>query len=93
MGRESGASEKVRDESTWDVTHLYMEAMLETLCIVILISISTNTLFYYCLYFLFNKIRDKGRTFLPGSEEGWGEEGGDRGRGRGEKWPKHCMHI
>jgi hypothetical protein len=28
MTRESGTSEKVRDESTWDVTHLYMETML-----------------------------------------------------------------
>jgi hypothetical protein len=28
MRRGSGTSEKVRDESTWDVTHLYMEAML-----------------------------------------------------------------
>jgi hypothetical protein len=54
----------VRDE--WDVSHLYMEAMLgislysypyfnyeikQTLC-----------LSYYCLYFLFNKIRDMGRA-------------------------------
>jgi hypothetical protein len=31
---------------------------------------------YYCLYSLFNKIRDKGRTVSPGSEGAWwGMEG------------------
>jgi hypothetical protein len=38
---------------------------------------------YYCLYSLFNKIRDKGRTVS--ARRGVG--------GRREKWPKHCMHI
>jgi hypothetical protein len=63
------------------------------LCIAILISTSRNALFsYYCLYFLFNKIREKGRT---GSA--W-KRGAVDGRGRavrvkGEKWSKQCMHM
>jgi hypothetical protein len=28
---------------------------------------------YYCLYSLFNKIRDKGRTISAGREGEWGE--------------------
>jgi hypothetical protein len=44
------------------------------------------------------KIRDKGKIVSAGYRGG-GEEGGEGvgskggGGGRGEKWPKHCMHI
>jgi hypothetical protein len=44
---------------------------------------------YYCLYSLYNKIRNKGKVVSAGY---WGGgEGG--GGGRGEKWTKPCMHI
>jgi hypothetical protein len=46
---------------------------------------------YYFLYFLFKKIRDKGRTDSAWKRRGGGEREGVEGRG--EKWPKHCMHI
>jgi hypothetical protein len=45
MRRGSASSEKVRDESTRDVTHLYIETMLGiSLYRAILISASKNTL-------------------------------------------------
>jgi hypothetical protein len=37
---------------------------------------------YYCLYCLFNKIRDKGRTVSAWKQGGRGDEEGVRGRGR-----------
>jgi hypothetical protein len=54
------------------------ESNARNLCIAILISTSKNALsffkaFIFCL--LFNKIRDKGRTALPGSEAEWGSRG------------------
>jgi hypothetical protein len=52
---------------------------------------------YYCLYSLFNKIKDKGRTVSAWKREGMGGQGGGWGKGgsggRGKKWHKHCMHI
>jgi hypothetical protein len=54
----------------------------------------TFCLSYYCLYFLFNKIRKlkiRAEQILPGSKVGVGEEGGDGDKG--EKWSKQCMHI
>jgi hypothetical protein len=54
----------VRDESTWDVAHLYMEAMLGISLYSYPLSQVAQmlSLSYYCLYFLFNKIRGKSRT-------------------------------
>jgi hypothetical protein len=64
-GDQELVERSVWDESTWDVTHLYMEAMLGISlysypylnylkCFVFLIIAYT--------FSLFNKIRDKGRT-------------------------------
>jgi hypothetical protein len=37
------------------------------------------------------KLDIRAEHILPGSKEGWGER---KGMGvRGEKWPKHCMHV
>jgi hypothetical protein len=88
--RQELVKRSVRDESTWDVTHLYIEAMLG---ISLYSYLYLNAcLSYYFLYFLFNKIRDKGRTDsawqwggVKRSVRGW--------RVGGEKWPKQCMHI
>jgi hypothetical protein len=58
-----------------------MKAMPEYFCTAILNSTSKNALSsLLCLCLLFNKIRDKGRTVLPGSEVGRMRE-----EGRGEK--------
>jgi hypothetical protein len=38
---------------------------------------------YYCLYSLFNKIRDKGKTVSAWKRGGGGEREGMRGKGRG----------
>jgi hypothetical protein len=47
---------------------------------------------YYCLYSLFNKTTDKGRTdSAQKMRGGMGERKGLEGRG--EKWHKECMHI
>jgi hypothetical protein len=52
-----------RDESTWVVTHLYMEAMLGISLQLSLSQLAKIVYFsYYCLCFLFDKSRDKGRT-------------------------------
>jgi hypothetical protein len=40
---------------------------------------------YYCLYSLFNKIRDKGRTVSAWKQGGRGVEGGTWGRGKGQR--------
>jgi hypothetical protein len=46
------------------------------LCIAILISTSKTLVpSDYCLYSFFDKIRDKGKRFLPGIEEMGGKEG------------------
>jgi hypothetical protein len=46
---------------------------------------------YYLLCVLFNKMEKRAEQVLPGSEGG-GEEKEGTG-GRGERWPKKCMHI
>jgi hypothetical protein len=46
---------------------------------------------YYCLCLLFNKIGEKSRTGSAWKQGGSGEREG--AGGRGEKWPKQCMHI
>jgi hypothetical protein len=56
-----------------------------------------NPSYCYCLYSLYNKIRNKGKIVSAGYW-GWGEGGGGvggkgGGGGRGEKWTKPCMHI
>jgi hypothetical protein len=67
--------------------------------LAILISTSKKLVpFYYCLYSLFNKIRDKGKIASAGYWGGGEREGVELGgkgggRGRGEKRPKPCMHI
>jgi hypothetical protein len=74
-----------RDEPIWVVIYICMEAMLG----ISLYSYSylklakTLCLSYCCLCFLF-KIGEEGRT---GSA--WKQGVG----GKGEKWPKQCMHI
>jgi hypothetical protein len=48
---------------------------------------------YYLLCFLFNKIGEEDRTGSAWKQGGVGNEGwGDLG-GRGERWPKQCIHI
>jgi hypothetical protein len=46
---------------------------------------------YYCFCLLFNKIGEKGRKVLLGSEGDGGKREGVGGRR--EIWPKQCMHI
>jgi hypothetical protein len=46
----------------------------------------------YFLCFLFNKIGKKGRTGSALEVKGVGDRGRRQG-GRGESWPKQCMHI
>jgi hypothetical protein len=48
-----------------------------------------SVLLLHCLHF--NKIEKRAEQVLPGSEAGRGEREG--AEGRGEKWPKQCMHI
>jgi hypothetical protein len=59
-----------RDESVQVVIHLYMEAMLESLCIAILISISKNAMSLLLLRMssLLQNWRKGTEQFLPGSE-------------------------
>jgi hypothetical protein len=57
----------VADESTWVASHLYMETMLESLCIAILSSTGKNTLSFLYLHMF---------SLLPGSEEDVGEREG-----------------
>jgi hypothetical protein len=45
---------------------------------------------YYCLCFLFNKIRDKDKFCL---EVRGGQEEREEMGGRGEKWLKQCIHM
>jgi hypothetical protein len=37
------------------------------------------------------KLAIRAEQILPGSQGGWGKR--ERVGGRGEKWPKQCMHI
>jgi hypothetical protein len=72
-----------RHESTWVVTHLYMEAMLGiSLYSYLYLKLAKMLcLSYYCLCLLFNKI-GKGRT---GSAWKWGVGGRGRRLGLGEE--------
>jgi hypothetical protein len=83
MGRRSGTSEKVRDESIWVVTHLYMEAMLG-------ISLYSYPYLNYQKHFVFliiayvfssTKLETRAEQVLPGSEGVVGER--ERGHGAG----------
>jgi hypothetical protein len=70
-----------RDESTWIVTHLCMEAMLETLCIAVLILTSKNGLSFLLL--LMSSLQQnwrKGWNRFHLEVRGGGEEGGLVGR-------------
>jgi hypothetical protein len=59
-----------------------MEAMLESLCIAILISTSKNILSFLFLFAsFFNKIGEKGRTGSAWKRRGRWKGEGDRGRG------------
>jgi hypothetical protein len=51
----------------------------------------TLCLSYYCYVFSSTKLEKRAEQVLPGSEEGGRER--ERTGGRGEKWPKQCMHI
>jgi hypothetical protein len=61
-----------RDESTWVVIYMCMEAMLGiSLCSFPFLKLAkTLCLSYYCLCLLLNKI---GEAILPGSKGVWGE--------------------
>jgi hypothetical protein len=62
-----------------------MEAMLESLCIAILMSTSKMLcLSYYFLYLLFNKIGEEGRTDSAWNREGWGKRSGWGAGGRND---------
>jgi hypothetical protein len=74
-----------RDESIWAVIHLCMEAMLGiSLYSYLYLKLAKMLyLFYYLLCLLFQ--------VMPGS---WGCEGErEELGGRGERWPKQCMHL
>jgi hypothetical protein len=45
---------------------------------------------YFCLFLLFNKIRDKDRTGSSWKQRGEREREGAWNRG---EWPKQCMYI
>jgi hypothetical protein len=83
----------VRDESTWVVTHLYMEAILGiSLYSYLYLTYQKRFVFLIIAYvFSSTKLEIRAEQVLPGSE-GSGKErevAGDKG----EKWPKQCMHI
>jgi hypothetical protein len=81
-----------RDESIRVVKHMCMEAMLESLCITILISNYQNTMSFLLLLMFSlqqNWRRGQNRFCLEAREVG----GEGEGRVRGQRWPKQCMHI
>jgi hypothetical protein len=71
------------DESIWAVIHLFMEAMLGSLCMVILISTSKNVFSFLLLLYVSSstKLEKRAKQVLPGSEGDWGEREGVEGRG------------
>jgi hypothetical protein len=73
----------VRDESTWVVTQLYMEAMLgiSLFSYPYLKLPKMLCLSYYCLCFLFNEIRDKGQNRFCLEGRSMGERGRKWGQG------------
>jgi hypothetical protein len=83
-----------RDEPIQVVIHMCMEAVLGiSLCSYLYLKLAKMLcLSYYLLSFLFFKIGEE--ECRIGSAWKW--EVGKRGRGavgRGEKWPKQCIHI
>jgi hypothetical protein len=70
MGRGLGASKRSgRNEATWDVTHLYMEAMLGIFLYSYPFSTSKNTLsFSLLLVFSSTKLEIRAEQVLPRSE-------------------------
>jgi hypothetical protein len=85
-----------RDEPMWIAIHKCMEAMLgiSLYSYLHLKLAKTLCLSYYLLCYLFNNIREEGKTgsawrgqnrFLP-----WRVR---RVEGRGKSWPKQCMNI
>jgi hypothetical protein len=66
-----------RDESIQVVIHMCIEAMLGISpyghpCLKLAKMLCLS---YYCLYFLFNKIGEEGRTGSAWKRRGWGREG------------------
>jgi hypothetical protein len=83
-----------RDETMWDVTHLYIEEMLQ-------ISLYSYSYLNYqkCFVFLIiahvfssTKLEKRAEQLLPGSEGGLGEEGRCRGQG-GEMAQTVYAHV
>jgi uncharacterized membrane protein YgcG len=81
-----------RDEPVQVVIYLCMEAMLRISLYSYLHPKPAKmlSLSYYLLSFLFNKIGEEGRTGSAWKPGGGGVEGGG---GKGERWPKQCIHI
>jgi hypothetical protein len=86
-----------RDESIQVVIHLYMEAvlgisLLRIAMLAILISTNKNALFFLLL--LMSSLQQNWRKgqnrFCP--EVRWGGER-EGAEGRGDKWPKQCIHV
>jgi hypothetical protein len=87
--RGPGTREKVRSRriNLEGNTHA-QEINASQLPVYLSLSQSAKTLVpsYYCLYSLFNKIRDKGNIVSAGYRGGGGVEGGGRVGGKGEGW-------
>jgi hypothetical protein len=83
----------VKDESTWDVTHVYMEPMLGiSLYSYPYLNWQKHFVFLIIAYvFSSTKLEIRAEQILSGRKGRWGGEGGVKGRG--EKLPKQCMHI
>jgi hypothetical protein len=80
-----------RDEPIQVAIHMCLKAMLVISLYSYLYLKLAKMLFlsFYLLCFVFNITGQEGRIVLPESEGG-GEEGAE---GRGERWPKQCIHI
>jgi hypothetical protein len=83
-----------RDELTWVVIHMYMEAMLGiSLYSYPYLKLAKRPyLSYYCLCLLFNKIGDAVRKGSAWKQGWWGGEGGDKGQG-GEMAQTMYVHM
>jgi hypothetical protein len=73
-----------RDESFWVVIYKCMDTMLAiSLYIYLYLKLPEMLCLSYFFYvFSSTKLEKRAEQVLPGSE-----------RGRGERWPKQCMHI